>query len=363
VVSPEFLFRIERDPPNTAPGTVYHVSDLELASRLSFFLWSSIPDDELLGLAERGRLKDPAILEDQARRMLADSRSTALVSNFSGQWLYVRNLRMASPDRGTFPDFDENLRQAFQQETALFFESIVREDRSVLDLLNADYTFLNERLARHYEIPNIFGSHFRRVTLPDENRRGLLSQGSVLTVTSYPNRTSPVLRGKWVLDNMLGTPPPPPPPNVPALRDQDGEGAALTMRQQMERHRSNPVCAGCHSRMDPLGFALENFDAIGRWRPTEVGIPIDASGVLPDGAEFYGPAGLRAVLLDKREQVVTTLLEKLLTYALGRGLEHYDAPSVRSILREAAPADYRWSALVLGVVKSTPFQMRRSVEP
>jgi hypothetical protein len=270
---------------------------------------------------------------------------------------------MASPDRGTFPDFDENLRQAFQQETALFFESIVREDRSVLDLLNADYTFLNERLARHYEIPNIFGSHFRRVTLPDENRRGLLSQGSVLTVTSYPNRTSPVLRGKWVLDNMLGTPPPPPPPNVPALRDQDGEGAALTMRQQMERHRSNPVCAGCHSRMDPLGFALENFDAIGRWRATEVGIPIDASGVLPDGAEFYGPAGLRAVLLDKREQVVTTLLEKLLTYALGRGLEHYDAPSVRSILREAAPADYRWSALVLGVVKSTPFQMRRSVEP
>ena len=363
LVGPEFLFRIERYPENVAPDIAYRISDLELASRLSFFLWSSIPDDQLLDLAERGQLKDPAVLEQQVRRMLDDSRSKALVNNFAALWLSLRNLRSVKPDPDAFPDFDDNLRQAFQQETELFLESTLREDRSVLELLDADYTFVNERLARHYQIPNIYGSHFRRVTLSDEERGGLLGHGSILTVTSYANRTSPVLRGKWVLENILGTPPPPPPPNVPSLPDRGKDGKNLTVRQRMEQHRANPVCASCHKLMDPLGFALENFDGIGRWRTTDANIPIDPSGVLPNGAKFQGLAGLREVLLSRREELVTTVTEKLLTYALGRGVAYSDAPAVRGIMREADSSNYRWSSLIMGIVRSTPFQMRRSPEP
>ena len=362
LVLPGFLFRLELDPVDVAPGAAYGISDYDLASRLSFFLWSSIPDDQLLDLAEQGQLRDPVVLEQQVRRMLADSRSEALVNNFAGQWLYLRNLGAKAPDSGVFPEFDENLRQAFQRETELFFASIVREDRSVVDLLGADYTFLNERLARHYQIPNVYGSRFRRVTLNDEQRKGLLGQGSLLTVTSYNTRTSPVLRGMWLLENILGTPPPPPPPDVPSLKeDQDTE--ALTMRERMEQHRENPACAVCHRVMDPLGFALENFDAIGRWRTTSgaADAPVDASGELPDGTRFDGPAELREILLSKREQFVETFTEKLLTYALGRGVEYSDRPSIRKIVREAAP-DYRWSSLILSLVQSTPFQMRRSRE-
>jgi cytochrome c5 len=358
LVDPEFLFRIERDPKNSAPDTAYRISDLELASRLSFFLWSSIPDDELLNLAGRGRLKDPKILEQQVRRMLGDSRSNALVSNFAGQWLYLRNLRTKFPDPAAYPDFDENLRQALEKETDLFFESIVREDRSVVDLLNADYTFLNERLAEHYGISNVLGSQFRRVKLSDENRRGILGQGSILAVTSYPNRTAPTLRGKWLLENILGTPPPPPPPNVPSLKD-DRAANTVTMRKRMEEHRANPACATCHKLMDPLGFALENFDAVGMWRSTQGATPIDASGELPDGTKFHGPAELRQILLSKREQFVATVTEKLLTYALGRGVEYYDMPAVRKIVRDAASSEYRWSSIVLGITRSTPFQMRK----
>ena len=361
LAGPEFLFRIERDPANLPPDTPYQVSDLELASRLSFFLWSSIPDDELLDLAERGKLREPEILEKQVQRMLADERSKAVVSNFADQWLYLRNLHAVRPDPEAFPEFDDNLRQAFQRETELLFESIIQEDRSVLDLLDANYTFVNERLARHYGIPNVYGSHFRRVVLNDPNRRGLLGQGSIMTVTSYGNRTSPVLRGKWVLENILGTPPPPPPPNVPSL--QEGKAViGLSMRQRMEEHRKNPVCASCHSLMDPLGFALENFDAIGQWRTTEGITAIDPSGLLPDGTQFEGPAGLREVLLTKREGFVSTFIEKLLTYALGRGVEYYDAPTIRRIKRETAPSGYRWSSVVQTIVKSPPFQMRRSRE-
>ncbi len=364
LVSPAFLFRIERDPANSAPGTAYRIGDLELASRLSFFLWSSIPDDELLDLAERGKLKDPSVLKAQARRMLADLRSNALVSNFATQWLSLRKLDTMSPDPKVFPDFDENLREALQRETELFLDSMLREDRGVLELLNADYTFLNERLARHYGIPDIFGSHFRRVTLNDEKRRGLLGQSSVLAATSYANRTAPTLRGKWVLENMLGTPPPPPPPNVPSLKeDDDKEGKVLTMRQRMERHRANPACAVCHTRMDPLGFALENFDALGKWRTAEGPTTIDPSGVLPDGTRFQGPAELRKILSSHPEQFVGTVTEKLLTYALGRGVEYYDEPVIRRIVREAAPGEYRWSSIIMGIVNSTPFQMRRSREP
>ena len=361
LVSPEFLFRIERDPANLAPGAPYRISDLELASRLSFFLWSSIPDDELLALAESGKLKDAAVLQQQVERMVGDLRSRALVNNFAGQWLSLRNLRNISPDPKVFPDFDDNLRGALQEESELFFESMVREDRSLLDLLDADYTFLNERLARHYGIPDVFGSHFRRVTLRNEERKGLLGQGSVLTVTSYSNRTAPTIRGKWLLENIMGAPPPPPPPNVPSLAEEEGkEGKVLTMRQRMEHHRANPVCAACHARMDPLGFALENFDALGKWRTAEGGTPIDPSGQLPDGTQFQGPAELRKILLSRREQFVITVTEKLLTYALGRGLEHYDQPVVRKIVRQAAPNGYRWSSLIVGIVNSTPFQMRRS---
>ena len=368
LAGPEFLFRIERDPAGVAPGTAYRINDVEMASRLSFFLWSTMPDEELLGLAESGRLKDPTVLQQQVQRMLADSRSKTLVSNFAGQWLSLRNMRLVAPDTRVFPDFDDNLRNAFQQEAELFFESMLREDRSVLDLLDADHTFVNERLARHYGIPNVYGSHFRRVTLEDEARKGLLGKGTILTVTSRVNRTSPVLRGKWVLENLLGTPPPPPPPDVVGtLEEEDEEGKALTMREQMDQHSANPACESCHSLMDPIGFAMENFDAIGRWRTTspfgDTNPPIDAAGVLPDGTQIEGVVEFRQVLLNRPEQFLTSAAGKLLTYALGRGTEYYDAPVVRKILREAAPNGYRWSDLISGIVRSTPFQMRRSREP
>src|SRR5712691_3370634 len=330
LVGPEFLFRDERDPANLGPGASYRISDLDLASRLSFFLWSSIPDDELLGIAEGGKLKDPAVLEQQARRMLADPRSKAFTRNFFGQWFQLRLLADLAPDVSEFPEYDENLRQAFLQETELFLDSMVGEDHPLMQLLNADYTFLNERLARHYRIPNVYGSRFRRVTLTDDNRRGLLGQGSILSLTSYPNRTSVVLRGVWLLTNILATPPPPPPPNVPPLKDRGEDGRIKSVREAMEEHRANPGCAACHLRMDPLGFAMENFNGIGQWRTTE------------------GPEN--------------TVIEKLLTYANGRGVEYYDEPVVRRIKRQAAP-DYRWSSLILGIIKSEPFQMRRTRQP
>ncbi|MBV8322222.1 MAG: DUF1592 domain-containing protein [Hyphomicrobiales bacterium] len=360
LVSPEFIFRMELDPPDAAPGSVHRISDVELASRLSFFLWSSIPDDELLVAAERGALSDPSVLAAQVRRMLADPRLQALVKNFSGQWLYLRNIAGIQPDSTSFPNFDENLRQALAQETELLIESTLREDRSVADLLRTDYTFLNQRLAEHYGIKGIYGNEFRRVTLDDPQRYGLLGQASILTVTSYPNRTAPTIRGKWVLEQLLGTPPPPPPPNVPSLKD-DASTKTLTMRQRMEQHRANPTCAVCHKMMDPLGFSLENFDGLGRWREsTGVGTgPIDSSGVLPDGTTFDGPAGLREVLVGKRDLFVETFTERLLTYALGRGVEQYDRPIVRKIARAAAADDQRWSAIILGIVNSAPFQMRR----
>ena len=360
LVSPEFLFRVERDPEGVEAGESYRVSDLELASRLSFFLWSSIPDDELLDVAERRELSVPAVFEAQVERMLADPRSEALVGNFAGQWLTLRNAAAVQPDEDEFPDFGERLRQGFRRETELLFSSVLREDRSALDLLNADYTFVDERLARHYGIPNVRGSHFRRVALEDGARGGLLGHGSILTVTSYANRTSPVNRGKWVLENILGTPPPPPPPDVPDLETAEG-GQALSMREAMEQHRANPVCASCHRLMDPLGLALENFDAIGRWRDRgETRGAIDATGELPDGTPFDGPAGLKDALLRHPERFVTTVTEKLMTYALGRGIEYYDAPAVRAIVRGAAEDGYRLSSLVKGVVRSAPFQMRRS---
>ncbi len=360
LASTEFLFRIERDPRNVPPKTPYRISDVELASRLSFFLWSSIPDDELLGLAVAGTLKDPPVLERQVRRMLADRRSQSLVTDFAGQWLYLRNLAAQSPDARMFPDFDDNLRQAFRRETELFFESIVAEDRNVLDLLRANYTFVNERLARHYGVPNVYGSRFRRVTFEEGTvRGGLLGQGSILTVTSYANRTSPVLRGKWILENILGTPPPPPPPNVPPLTDNHPAGKTLSMRERMAQHRVNAACSGCHQLMDPAGLSMENFDAIGRWRArSEAGTTVDASGGLPDGSTFEGVSGLRTALLNRPELFVTTVTEKLLTYALGRGVEYYDAPSVRAIARRARSDNYRFSSIVLGIVESRPFQMR-----
>ena len=364
LISPDFLFRVVRDPTDAAPATVYTLTDLEIASRLSFFLWSSGPDDELLALAELGRLDDPAVLEQQTRRMLADPRATELVRNFAGQWLYLRNLRAVVPDAITFPEFDENLRKAFQQETELFVESLIREDRSVLDLLGSGYTFVNERLAAHYGIPNVYGSHFRRVSLPPslaEQRGGIFGHGSVLTVTSYPNRTSPVLRGKWMLTNILGTPPPPPPVDVPDLPERGEDGQVATVRDRLQRHRESPACSVCHAPMDPLGLALENYDAIGRWRLTgEGGLPIDASGQLPDGTAFEGPTGLRSLLLERREQFVGTLTEKLLAYSLGRGPEYYDRPTVRAITRAAAADEYRWSSIIVGIVQSSPFRMRRS---
>ncbi len=361
LIDPEFLFRIERDPADVAPGGSYEISDLELASRLSFFLWSSIPDDELRNVATRGQLSDPGVLERQVRRMLDDARATALVDNFAGQWLSLRSVEGLAPDPNLFPGFDENLREALRRETELFVESQLREDRSVVELLGADYTYLNERLARHYGVPNVRGSRFRRVTLDDDRRHGLLGHGSILAVTSYGNRTSPVLRAKWLLENVLGTPPSPPPPDVPALPDAGDADDPRTVRERLAMHRRSSACAVCHAPMDPLGFALENFDAIGGWRTTDAGLPIDASAVLADGSTtFNGPSELREVLIGRSGQFVETVTEKLLIYALGRGLEHYDRPVIRTIVRDAEAQDYRWSALIFGIVDSTPFRMRRS---
>ena len=362
LVDPEFLFRIEHDPVDAAPGAPYRLDDLDLASRLSFFLWSSIPDDELLAAAADGRLDDPAELERQTRRLLGDDRSRALVDNFASQWLRLRNLESQERESADYPEFDENLREAFRRETELFVESNIREDRSLLELLSANYTFVNERLARHYGIAGVYGDRFRRVTLDAEHPRGgLLGHGGLLMVTSYPNRTSPVVRGKWLLETILGAPPPEPPPNVPGLPDRGEGGEPASVRERLERHRANPACAGCHAPMDPLGFALENFDAIGTWRAhSEAGLPIDASATMPSGAAFEGPAGLRRVLLSRGEDFAATVTEKLLAYALGRGLEYTDRPAVRRILRAAAADDYRWSSIVLGIVKSTPFQWRRA---
>ena len=360
LVNPEFLFRVEADPAKTPASAAYRISDLELASRLSFFLWSSVPDDALLDAAIRGELRRPEVLERHVRRMLADPRSYNLASNFAGQWLRLRNVTSVDPNVRLYPDFDDNLRQAFRTETELFVDSVVREDRSVLDLLRADYTFLNERLAKHYGIPNVYGSRFRRVELgPDSRRGGLLRQGSVLAVTSYATRTSPVIRGVWVLSNIVGAPPPPPLPNVPAL---DGNVPAnLPVRERMAAHRASPVCASCHRTIDPVGFALENFDAVGRWRDNEGDSgPIDVSGTLPGTGDIKGVSGLEDALLQRPDLFATTLTEKLLTFALGRGVEYYDAPAVRKILREAQPAGYRFSSLILGIVNSAPFQMRRS---
>ena len=365
LVSPDFLFRLERDPTDFPPASPYELSDVELASRLSFFLWSTIPDEELLALAVAGELSDPTVLDRQVARMLADPRADALVHNFAGQWLYLRNMQQVGPDPVTFPEFDDNLRNAFARETDMFLVSQLREDRSVLELLDADYTFMNERLAKHYGVPGVYGSHFRRVPRPDTTRKGLLGHASILTVTSYANRTSPVLRGKWLLENLLGAPPPPPPPNVPALRELDEEGVPpSSVRERMELHRANPVCASCHAQMDPLGFALENFDAIGRWRTTsEGGTLIDATAVLPNGDTISGPGDLARVFLDQPDLFTSTVVEKLLTYALGRGVEYYDAPAVRSIVRRAAASQYRWSSLISGIVTSEPFRMRMSDGP
>jgi mono/diheme cytochrome c family protein len=363
LASPEFLFRFESDPAEVAADTAYRVSDMALASRLSFFLWSSIPDEELVNLAAQKKLRNPGVLEQQVRRMLADPRSQALTDNFAEQWLFLRNLKSSSPNLDTFPDFDDNLRQAMKQETELFFGSIVNEDRNVLDLLNADYTFVNERLARHYGIPGVYGSQFRRVPITDENRRGLLGQASILTVTSYAARTSPVQRGKWILTNILGSPPQPPPPNVPELKENTGDGKPLSLRDRMEAHRANAVCAGCHKVMDPIGFALENFDAVGHWRTTDDGTRIDPSGTLFNGARVDGPVALRHMLTSLPNVFVGVMTEKLLTYALGRGVEYSDMPAVRKIVHDAAAHNYRFSSLILGVANSVPFEMKIKKTP
>jgi uncharacterized protein DUF1592/uncharacterized protein DUF1588/uncharacterized protein DUF1585/uncharacterized protein DUF1587/uncharacterized protein DUF1595/cbb3-type cytochrome c oxidase subunit III len=356
---PKFIYRIESEPPTVAGNQIYRVSDLELASRLSFFLWSTGPDEQLTQLANQGRLKEPAILERQVRRMLADPRSESLAINFAGQWLGLRGLQASYPVVQLFPDFDDNLRQAFRRETEMFFDSIVREDRNVLDLLTADYTFLNERLAKHYGIQGIYGSQFRRVTLDPEfdSRRGLLGKGAILTVSSQPNRTSLVQRGKWILQNVLGTQPPDPPPfAVPPLDATAESGKVLTLRQQMEKHRAVEPCKSCHKIMDPIGISLENFDAIGRWRTEDEGMPIDSTGVLVDGSTMNGVAGLRQALIRYSPQFVRNVTERLLTYSLGRGVEYYDMPLVRSIVRNAASDNYRFSSLVLGIVRSAAFQ-------
>jgi len=358
LVDPRFLYRFEREPANLAAGASYRISDLELASRLSFFLWSSIPDDELLDIASQGKLMQPGMLERQVRRMLSDPRSEALAKNFGGQWLHLRDLNSAKPEAD---DFDENLRQSIRRETELLFESIVREDRSIVDLLNADYTFVDERLARHYEIPNIRGSHFRRVTLEkDDPRRGLLGKASFLLVTSAGNRTSPVSRGKWILENILGVSAPAVPASVPPLKENNerADGKVLSMRERMEEHRSNPSCASCHKIMDPIGFALENFDLTGKWRDVDEKTAVDASGVLVDGTRLNGPATLRQALVSRSDAFLTTATEKLLTYGLGRAVNYYDMPVVRSVIRDAARNDYRFSSIVLGIVKSSPFQMK-----
>ena len=358
LASPGFIFRVEADPAGVASGTAYKISDLELASRMSFFLWSSIPDDELLDAAASGKLRTPGGLEQQVRRMLGDARSRSLVNNFAEQWLYLRNVAGANPDMRLFPDFDDNLRQAFREETELFFDSVMRQDRPVPELLSANYTFVNERLAKHYGIPNVYGGRFRRVEFP--GRGGLLRQGSILIATSYATRTSPVIRGKWVLENIVGAPPPPPPPAVPPLKENGGSTRNLSVRERLALHRANMPCSGCHRLMDPVGFALENYDAVGRWRTLEEQKPIDATGGLPDGVTFQGVEGLQKALLAKPELFVSTFTEKLMTYALGRGVESYDAPAVRKIVTEARTRNFQFSSVILGIVNSTPFQMRRS---
>jgi hypothetical protein len=357
LADPEFIFRFEPPPAGVAPKAAYRVSDTELASRLSFFLWSSIPDEELLKLAIDGKLRQPAVLERQTRRMLADPKSRSLVTNFANQWLFLRELKNANPDITIFPDFDDNLRQAFQRETEILFESVMREDRSVLDLLDSDYTFVNERLARHYGIPNIYGPDFRRVPVPSDARRGLLGHGSLQLVTSNPNRTSPVMRGKWILENLIGTAAPTPPPDVPPLEEKP-TATAKSVRERIEQHRASPACAGCHKIMDPIGLAMENFDAIGRWRATDEGVPIDASGLLVDGTALNGPASLRKAMLDRQDVFIAALTEKLMMYGVGRETKYYDMPAVRSVMRDAAKNRYRFSDLILGVVKSAPFQMK-----
>jgi hypothetical protein len=362
LLSPDFLFRIETDPVDAGPGTAYNLPDIQLASRLSFFLWSSIPDDELLDTAIRGTLHEPAVLERQVRRMLGDPRArTALVQNFFAEWLQTRNVGLLTPDLNQkFPWFDDNLRVAFVREMELFLDAQLKEDRSIVDLLTSDQTFLNQQLARHYGVPGVYGSHFRRVTLTDENRFGLLGKAAVLSVTSYSTRTAPTIRGKWLLENILAAPPPAPPPNVPALEETSKDGQPRSVRDMLEQHRENPVCASCHARMDPLGLSLENFDAIGQWRATDAGTPINASGVLLDGTKVDGPVALRRALVVQKEQFVRTVTGKMLTYAIGRGLEYYDAPAIRGIVRAAAADDYRWSSTILALVRSAPFRMRRA---
>jgi hypothetical protein len=363
LANPQFVFRFEHTPANAAPNTNYRVSDIELASRLSYFLWSSAPDDRLLTLAIANRLHDPKELEAEVRRMLADPRAEALVSNFAGQWLYLRNLKTVQPDVFTYPNFDDNLLDSMRRETELFFGSIMHEDRNITDLLTADYTFVDERLARHYGIPNVEGNRFRRVTLTDPNRFGLLGQGSILTVTSFATRTSPVVRGKWVLENLLGAPPPSPPANVPPLRESTADVKDVSVRARLEEHRKNPVCASCHTKMDPIGFALENFDGTGAWRTRDGLDPIDTTGKMVDGTPIDGPVSLRAALMARSDVFIRNFTQKLLTYGLGRGVEYYDMPAVREIDREAAKENNRFSAIVLGIVKSAPFQMRQAETP
>jgi hypothetical protein len=362
LASPAFVFRPEEEPAGVAPGTAYALNGYELASRLSFFLWSSIPDEALLRAAEQGVLLQPAVLRQQVRRMLADPKARAITTNFGGQWLYLRNLAGIQPNSDLFPDFDDNLRQAMRTEAELFVDSVLREDRSVVDLLTANDTFVNERLARHYGMTGVVGSRFRRVTV-DDARRGLLGKGAVLLATSHATTTSPVLRGKWILDNLLGSPPPAPPPDVPALAENDPT-APRTMREQLERHRANPSCAGCHKLMDPIGFALENFDAVGAWRTTsESGAPLDTADVMANGTRLDGVAGLRAALTEQPELFVRTFVEKLLVYALGRGLEPADMPAVRAIVRDARANGYRFSSIATGIARSVPFRMRQSSVP
>ncbi|MBM3773224.1 MAG: DUF1592 domain-containing protein [Acidimicrobiia bacterium] len=356
---PAFLFRLEQDPASAAPGQSYKISGLELASRLSYFLWKSMPDDELIDLGARGRLLEPAVLTQQVKRMLADAKATRFMNDFVNQWLTIRNLQAMEPDPNIFPDFDDNLRQAMLKETELFFESQVRDNMGALDLLTAKYTFMNQQLARHYGVSNVYGSHFRRVPVSNDVRSGLLGHASVLAVSSYAHRTSVVIRGKWILENLLGTPPPAPPPNVPPLKENDGKTPPKALRDRMEQHRANPVCASCHARMDPLGFAFENFDAIGKWRDKEDGVPIDATSTLVDGTAVAGPAGFRQLLLDRKGQYIGTLVEKLLSYAMARQVEYYDQPTVRQLVRDAAKTGYRWQPLILAIVNSQPFQMRR----
>jgi mono/diheme cytochrome c family protein len=361
LVSPNFLYRIERDPAGAAPGSSHPLTGLELASRLSFFLWASIPDWELLNVAAKGKLEDPAILDQQVKRMLADPRSEAMVTNFASQWLYLRDVDVKQPDLFLFRDFDEGLRRSFERETELFLDSVLREDRSVTDLMTANYTFLNERLAKHYDIPNIRGSEFRRVDLPAGSpRAGLLGKGSILTLTSYSTRTSPVLRGKYVLENLLASPPPPPPPNVPSLKtENDKSGESLSLREAMQIHRQQPACANCHARMDPIGFAMENFDAVGKWRDQDAGKPVEVSSKLADGTEVTGLDGVKHLVLANPDRFASAVAEKLLMYAIGRNVQYYDRPAIRKIVNEAADGNYKFSALVLGVAKSVPFQTRK----